>query len=170
MRTKTVADRIAPLALAAAVITVASPPVALAAGGVETGILTCQNVKGSGRTLIIHSTTDIRCVFRSTDGKVVQNYKGESGIGLGVDLNWNPKDKIGYTVVTASGDISQDNYFLAGKYAGGKANVTLGIGGGAQALVGGLNDSVGLKPIALEGSRGFRLAGGLAYLYLEAAR
>ena len=152
---------------AAAAITVASVPAALGAGGVETGILTCQNVKGTGRTLIIHSTTDVRCVFKSTDGKIVQNYKGESGIGLGVDLNWNPKDKIAYTVVTAAGDISPDSYFLTGKYAGGKANVTLGIGAGAQALIGGLNDSVGLQPLGLEGSQGFRLAGGLAYLYLE---
>lgn len=153
---------------AAAAITIGSTPAAIAGGGVETGILTCKNVKGSGRTLIIHSTADIKCVFKSTDGKIVQNYKGESGIGLGVDLNWNARDTIGYTVLTAAGDISPDSYFLTGKYAGGKANVTLGIGAGAQALVGGLDDSVGLQPLGLEGSQGFRLAGGLAYLYLEA--
>lgn len=141
-----------------------------AGSGVQSGILTCENIPGSGINLIIHSVTKIRCNFKSTDGTVVEKYKGETGIGLGVDLSWKREDKIAFAVVTATKDIGPGNYFLAGKYLGGKANVTLGVGGGAASLVGGSKDSIGLQPLALEESKGLGVSGGLGYLYLEPDR
>jgi hypothetical protein len=42
---------------------------------------------------------------------------------------------------------------LAGNYGGGSANVTIGIGLGANVLVGGSNNTVALQPLSLEGNR-----------------
>ena len=131
--------------------------------GVEVGILTCENVPGTGLNLIIHSTTDIKCVFNPAKGDE-ERYKGETGIGLGVDLKWDRKDKITFTVLSNS--FRAGTHQLAGKYAGGKASVTAGLGGGAAVLVGGVENSIGLKP-ALEQSKGFGVAAGLGYMSLE---
>ena len=136
--------------------------------GVDVGLLTCKNVPGSGLNLVIHSTVDIACEFKATDGKV-EHYQGETGIGLGIDLKWNRDEVIYFTVATAAADISPGSHALAGRYVGGKASATLGVGAGAQALIGGSNDNIALKP-ALEESKGFGIAGGLSYLYLEAAK
>ena len=60
-------------------------PHATARGGIEIGVLTCNSVEGTRRNLLIHSTVDVRCVFKTAEGQ--ETYTGETGIGLGVDLN-----------------------------------------------------------------------------------
>jgi hypothetical protein len=69
---------------------------------------------------------------------------------------------------------SQDNTpgagGLAGKFVGGKGSVTLGYGAGAGVLVGGSDRNLTLQPLALEGSKGLGVAGGVSYLTLEHKR
>ena len=48
-----------------------------AAAGFETGILTCKSVPGTRVNLLIHSTEDIKCVFKSTVGNLVQHRSEE---------------------------------------------------------------------------------------------
>ena len=59
------------------------------------------------------------------------------------------------------------SYPLKGKYIGGKASASAGVGIGAAALVGGSNDNFGLNPLALEANQGVGVAGGLGFLYIE---
>lgn len=134
--------------------------------GVEAGVLTCKSVQGTRLNLLIHSTVDVRCIFKNSQGKK-ERYKGETGIGLGVDLNWDRDEKIAFTVLSGGTDIRPGEYSLAGKYAGGKASVTAGVGIGAAALVGGSDDNVALQPLAIEESTGLGIAAGLTYLSLE---
>ncbi|MFQ5355075.1 MAG: DUF992 domain-containing protein [Mariprofundaceae bacterium] len=134
--------------------------------GTKVGVLSCKTVPGSGMNLIIHSTRNVTCEFKSTAGAGSENYKGEMGIGLGIDLNIKQDETIGYTVISA--DFKAGTYQLAGKYAGAKASATLGIGAGAAILLGGSDDSIALQPIALSGSTGLGVAAGIGYLYLEA--
>jgi len=133
--------------------------------GTKIGLLTCKTVPGSGVNLIIHSTRDITCKFESTAGGSAEHYKGEMGIGLGIDLNIKQDETIGYSVLSA--DFKAGTYQLAGKYAGAKASATFGVGVGVAILLGGSDDSIALQPIALSGSTGLGIAAGIGYLYLE---
>jgi hypothetical protein len=47
---------------------------------------------------------------------------------------------------------------LSGGYAGGTASATIGVGIGANALVGGSNNTVALQPLSIEGDQGLNVA------------
>jgi len=134
--------------------------------GTQIGLLECHTVEGSGFTLLISSTADMKCRFNATGG-VVEKYRGETGVALGIDLHWDKKTKIVYTVFAAN--YKAGSYQLAGKYLGGGGSATVGVGVGAQALIGGGDKSISLEP-ALSGSTGAGVSGGLTYFYLEPDR
>jgi len=133
--------------------------------GTKIGMLTCHSVPGTGVSLIIHSTVDIECTFESTDGSGVEHYIGETGVGLGIDLNYDLKRQLAFAVFAA--DTTHGNHKLAGKYGGAGASATAGVGAGAQVLVGGGNKSISLQPV-IEGSTGVGVSAGLTYLFLQA--
>ncbi len=138
--------------------------------GIKIGVLKCNQVPGSGVNLLIHSTVQVTCLYTSVTGERQAIYKGETGIGLGIDLNWNKSETIAFTVFGVSLDTGPDKHPLAGKYLGARASVALGIGLGAQVLVGGGRNQFTLQPLAIEQTKGFGVAAGLRYLYLEPAR
>ena len=138
-------------------------PDAMARGGIEIGVLTCNSVDGTRRNLLIHSTVNVTCVFKTPEGQ--ESYTGETGIGLGVDLNWNRSETTHFVVLGGTSDTRLGAHSLAGRYVGGKASATFGVGAGA--LVGGGSKNISLQPLALEGSSGLGVAGGLGYLILK---
>lgn len=146
-----------------------TPPQTGGRGGVEAGVLTCNSIPGTRLNLLIHSSIDVDCTFETADGKT-ERYTGDSGIGLGVDLNWDRSEKLYFSVVSAGTDITAGAFSLAGRYLGGKASITAGLGVGAAALIGGSDDNIALQPLALETSSGLGLSGGMAYLFLEPAK
>ena len=56
---------------------------------------------------------------------------------------------------------------LAGTYGGLTAGVSLGVGGNANALVGGFGRSIFPQPLSVEGQTGINLSAGVAGLTLE---
>ncbi len=157
------------LALGFAIASV-STPVKSDTTGVKIGILKCHQIKGSRVNLLIHSTTQITCLFTSFNGEKEATYRGETGIGLGIDLNWDKSETINFAVLGISMDIGPDKHPLSGKYIGAKGSVSAGLGMGLQVLVGAGKNQFTLQPLGLETSTGFGVAAGLSYLYLEAAR
>lgn len=143
--------------------------VSAAGGGAKVGVLTCSQVAGTKRNLLITSSTQVTCTYNGDDGSA-ENYKGETGIGLGIDLSWKAEEVVKWVVIAASSDVSPNNHALAGKYYGAKAEATAGVGAQANVLVGGGNKSFTLQPLSLGGQTGFGAAGGLGYLYIEAAK
>jgi len=135
--------------------------------GTKIGVMTCNTVPHSGFTLLIHSTVDIKCRFESTDGSGVEEYVGETGVGLGIDLSSNIKKQMVYVVFAA--DFKSGSYKLAGKYVGAGASASVGVGAGAQVLVGGGNNSVSLKPV-IEGNTGVGASAGITYLFIQPAK
>ncbi len=59
---------------------------------------------------------------------------------------------------------------LAGNYGGVSAEATVGLGVGANALVGGSNDSIALQPLSVQGQQGLNVAVGVSQLKLRSAR
>jgi hypothetical protein len=154
--------------LAAAGLLAASLPFAASAESVRVGVLTCDTVAGSRVNLIVRSTTDVTCEFKDSQGKS-EKYKGESGIALGLDLSFQTQESFAFAVLSSS-KLSAGSHSLAGKYVGGKASATAGVGLAAAALVGGSNDSFGLNPIAVGSNQGLGAAAGIGFLYIEAAK
>jgi hypothetical protein len=134
-------------------------------GGGQLGILECRTVPGSGYSVLIHSSVDVSCLFQKPDA--AERYKGEMGIGLGVDLRWNRRETIRFAVVGLAADTRAGKHALAGKYAGGKASVSIGYGLGADALIGGGEKGIALQPLGIENTEGFGVAAGLGYLILR---
>ena len=56
---------------------------------------------------------------------------------------------------------------LTGGYVGGTASATVGVGVGANVLVGGGSGQVTLQPVSVEGSKGLNVAAGLAEVSLQ---
>ena len=133
---------------------------------VEAGVLACEQV-GTRINLIIHSTANIKCEFTDPDGKV-EHYMGETGVGLGIDLQWKHEEHMAFTVLAGVG-ANANEHALTGKYIGGGASAALGAGLGAAILVGGSADQFSLQPIAISGSTGLGAAAGVTYLYIQPA-
>ncbi len=153
------------LVLAGALLLGLPIPDAMARSGIEIGVLSCNSVAGTRRNLLIHSAVDVRCVFKTAEGE--ETYTGETGIGIGVDLNWNRTETTHFVVLGGTSDARLGAHSLAGTYVGGKASVTVGVGAGAGALIGGGAKNISLQPLAIEGSSGLGVAGGLGYLILK---
>jgi hypothetical protein len=137
-------------------------------GGFQIGVLTCLSNPETQKNRLVASKVAVDCELKYNNGKV-ERYVGETGIRLGVDLNWKREDKLIYTVLAASQDTTPGAGALAGKFAGGKGAVSLWVGGGAGVLVGGGKENLTLQPLALEKSKGFGIAGGVSYLRLQPA-
>lgn len=141
---------------------------AFAEGGMQVGVLECKVVPGSRVNLLIRSTADVDCTFNNNG--TVERYVGETGIGLGLDLSFRKNEVMRFAVIAASSDVNPGGHALAGKYVGGEATATAGVGVGAKALVGGGNKNFSLQPLALETNKGFGASAGLGFLYIEAAK
>lgn len=145
---------------------IALPSAARAADpGVRIGVLNCEAVKGTRLNLLIMSSVDVTCAFEGLNGR--ETYKGETGIGLGADLNLKGVEKISFAVLAATSAYRIGSYALAGRYVGAKASASVGVGAGAAVLLGGGGKNISLQPLAIEGNVGLGAAAGLGYLYLE---
>lgn len=71
-------------------------------------------------------------------------------------------------LVFAPGSIAPGG--LSGAYAGGTASATVGVGVGANVLVGGSNRQIALQPVSVEGSVGLNVAAGIGEIELRYAR
>src|SRR5215207_8793532 len=114
---------------------------AAAQGGVQVGTLTC-NASGAWG-FIFGSTRDLSCTF-SAPGRV-EYYRGQIS-RFGVDIGYTTGGVLIWTVVAPTAMLRPGD--LAGNYGGGSANVTIGIGVGANALVGGSNNTITCSRLA----------------------
>jgi hypothetical protein len=56
---------------------------------------------------------------------------------------------------------------LAGHYGGATASAAIGVGAGANVLVGDFKHSIALQPVSIEGENGLNVAAGIAELSLK---
>jgi hypothetical protein len=155
-------------ALLAALSLAGLPGSAHADTGVRIGYLACESVPGTRLNLLIMSSVDLKCVFNGINGR--ENYRGETGIALGADLNLKGVEKINFAVLAATTDYRIGSHALAGRYLGAKASASAGIGAGAAVLVGAGGKNFSLQPLAIEGNVGLGASAGLGYLYIEPDR
>tara|TARA_B100000315_G_scaffold223224_1_gene227823 strand:+ start:6945 stop:7418 length:474 start_codon:yes stop_codon:yes gene_type:complete len=128
---------------------------------IKVGLLKCIK-SGKGINILIHSQFPVRCLFKDTSGGK-EKYRGKTGVELGLDLQKLEKSKMVFTVLSV-GDLKAGKKSLAGRYLGGTINLTVDVGAGVNALVGGGKNHIALQPIALESTRGIGAAAGIGFL------
>ncbi len=125
------------------------------------GTLNCTVEGGIG--LILGSSKDMTCKFDPANGSGPQRYTGHVG-KLGLDIGVTNESYITWQVI-ASGDLKPGS--LEGNYAGASAEATVGVGLGANVLVGGSDKSITLQPLSVQGQTGLNVALGIGTMDLN---
>jgi len=129
-------------------------------GGVKVGVLTCNVSSGWG--LIFGSSKDLNCTFAPSADKV-ENYTGKIS-KFGVDIGYQKGGVMVWTVFAPTANVAPGA--LQGGYGGVTAGGTVGVGGSANALVGGSDKTISLLPLSIEGATGLNVAAGVASIEL----
>ena len=153
------------LSIAALAWLVVATPAGAAQGGIKAGILTC-NVDG-GFGYILGSSRDVKCTYAPASGKKAETYKGTIS-KFGVDIGYLNSSVMVWSVFAPTSDLKHGT--LAGQYSGATGSATVGMGAGANVLVGGSKNAFTIQPVSIEGSTGLNVAGGIATLTLESVR
>lgn len=130
--------------------------------GVKVGVLSCHVEGGFG--YIIGSSKDMHCMFHPSYGRP-DRYVGSIS-KLGVDIGYTNGARIVWDVVAPTSDMRRGA--LQGDYAGATASATVGVGVGAHVLIGGLDKSIALQPVSVEGNTGLDVAAGVGEMSLRA--
>ena len=148
---------------AAAAMLLVGTSTAQSQSGANVGSLTCNVAGGVG--FVFGSSKELSCLFTRTDGKA-ERYSG-SIKKFGIDIGFTKEAQMVW-LVFAPGNIAAGA--LAGSYGGATASGTVGVGVGANVLLGGSNKQITLQPVSVEGSVGLNVAAGIGAVDLNYVR
>ncbi len=132
--------------------------------GIKVGELTCNVASGWG--FVFGSSKDLHCTFHGNRAHGGEHYTGAVS-KFGVDIGYTEGGVLVWGVFAPSSDIRPGA--LEGDYAGATASATIGVGLGANVLVGGLDKSIALQPVSVEGNKGLNVAAGIGAISLHSA-
>ena len=157
--------RLAAITLVAIAVSVV--PSAAQKANATLGLLDC--IVEGGKGFIIGSQKNLQCTFTSANKKLAP----ETYVGVikkfGLDVGATKKAVLRWRVLAPSRDAYAPGV-LAGDYAGVSAEATVGVGGGANLLVGGPRKSLTLQPLSLQTQSGLNVAAGVTSFQLRAAK
>jgi hypothetical protein len=146
---------------AMAALTASAAPQAQAQARVEVGVLTCTVRGGAG--FIVGSTKDLRCRFNKSGRD--EFYRGTIS-KFGIDIGTTKQTSIAWAVLAPTAQLPPGS--LNGNYGGVSAEATVGLGVGANALIGGSSKNIILQPLSVQAQQGLNIAAGIAALSLRA--
>ena len=94
----------------------------------------------------------------------VEHYSGSIS-KFGADIGYLKSAVILWAVAAPTKDLKPGA--LEGHYAGASASLTLGVGAGANVLIGGFDQSIALQPVSVEGQNGLNVAAGVGEMTLK---
>ena len=156
---KQVWSAIGVLGLAAAMAIQGTP--AQAQGGVRVGTLNCNVASGWG--FVFGSSREMRCVF-SSGPRNEEHYTGTIS-RFGVDIGFTRGGVLVWAVFAPTRNMAPGA--LAGNFAGATASAAVGVGAGANVLLGGSNRTISLQPLSIEGNTGLNVAAGIGAISLR---
>jgi hypothetical protein len=159
---KQVWSTIGVLGLAAAMLAIQAPPVQ-AQGGVRIGTLSCNVASGWG--FVFGSSRQLRCVFSGGPGQE-DHYTGIIS-RFGADIGFTRGGVLVWAVLAPTNNLAPGA--LAGNFAGATASAAVGVGAGANVLIGGSNNTISLQPLSIEGNTGLNVAAGIGAITLRYA-
>jgi hypothetical protein len=128
------------------------------------GMLTCRTSPSLG--LIVGSTQKLACQYRDNAGWT-QDYYGRMN-RIGLDIGVTAGGVMAWAVIGSTGAVRPGS--LTGRFVGASGEVSVGVGAGANVLIGGTAQGISLQPISVEGQVGVNLALGVAGLTLSPVR
>jgi hypothetical protein len=148
------------LALAAIAMTVT----AAAAQDTRTQIGRLSCIVDPGIGFVLGSSKDMSCTFHRRNGND-ESYEGTID-KLGFDIGFTGKTRIEWIVFSVrDADVRRGS--LAGTYVGASHEVTLGLGLGANWLVGGSKNGYALQPWSVQGQVGLNYSWTFTRLTLD---
>ena len=137
-----------------------APPLQ-AQGGIQVGTLSCHVASGWG--FVFGSSKALRCTFAPAPGRV-EFYAGTIN-KFGVDIGYTQGGVLVWAVFAPTANLGPGA--LSGNYVGATGSATVGVGAGANVLVGGSNRTVSLQPVSVEGNTGLNVAAGIGSISLR---
>ena len=128
------------------------------------GMLTCRTSASLG--LIVGSTQRLACQFKGDTGWT-QDYIGRIN-RIGLDIGFTAGGVMAWGVLGSTGVVRPGS--LTGRFVGASGEISVGVGVGANVLVGGTAQGISLQPLSVEGQVGLNLALGVAGLTLTPVR
>jgi hypothetical protein len=125
------------------------------------GTLTCKGGPNVG--LVVGSQQKLDCKFNPAGKGREREFKGTI-TKVGLDIGYKAESVIIWTVLGSSDKVPSK--VLVGNYGGVSAEVSVALGVGANALVGGSDKSIVLQPLSVQGQTGLNLAVGVTGLTL----
>jgi Protein of unknown function (DUF992) len=141
---------------------IASAVPAAAQTRAKVGMLTCKTGPSVG--LIVGSRQHMQCRFAPDNGLPSEIYAGTI-TRLGLDVGISAGGVMAWGVLATTATLP--NGSLRGRYVGASGDISLGLGAGANVLVGGSHNTLSLQPLSVEGQAGVNLALGVAGLVLR---
>jgi hypothetical protein len=145
-----------------ALLTLTLPLLAQSPNWVKVGGLGCTMSPTIG--LLVVSEQKLNCKFTPDGPYPVENYTGTMGT-VGIDVGVIGGGLLAWAVYMPTQGPPQGS--LAGTYGGASGSIALGVGAGANVLLGGSGRSVMLQPISVEGSVGIEVTLGVSALTLQ---
>lgn len=126
------------------------------------GTLTCRGNGSVG--LILGSSQRMSCEFQRVRGGAAVTYTARI-TRIGLDLGVKGRNTMVWTVLSSTDNPATGA--LAGRYAGVAASAAVGVGVGANALIGGSSNSIVLQPLSVQVQTGVNVAVGVKGLTLS---
>lgn len=130
------------------------------ADGVKIGTLSCHEAGGWG--FIFGSSRAVHCTYSGAGH--MERYNGDIS-KFGVDVGYQGSAVLLWDVIAPN--TGMERGALSGHYGGVDASAAVGVGAGANVLVGGFNRSFTLQPVSIEGETGLNVAAGVGELTLH---
>jgi hypothetical protein len=148
----------------AAVILVTASATAQGPAWPQVGMLNCRLNPSIG--FIIAGHQSMECRFTPNEPEPPQSYEGAINT-IGLDLGFTTCGALGWAVFAPT--VGAPPGSLTGEYVGVSGDVGIGVGGGANVLVGESGRTFALQPLSLEGSVGINVSLGVSALKLRPA-
>ena len=129
----------------------------------QAGVLTCKLNPSIG--FIIAGHQSMECSYKPSGPNPPQAYEGAINT-VGLDFGVTAGGVLAWAVFAPTQGIATGA--LAGEYVGASGDIGLGVGVGANVLVGGSGRTVALQPLSVEGSVAINITLGVSMLKLRA--
>lgn len=126
----------------------------------KVGMLTCDSYGSVG--WVIGSSSDLSCTFKNRHGGN-EYYSGDI-TKVGPDIGFKRQERLVWAVYAPGYQVPQGR--LDGTYVGVSAAIGLGLGFGANVLVGNLKNNLNLVPVSVSANVGLNASAGIGALTL----
>ena len=148
---------------ALALVAMTSPTRTKAQSWTQIGVLTCRLNPSIGFVIAGHQSME--CNYQPAGPFPPQPYQGALNT-VGLDIGVTAGGVLSWTVFAPTTGVPAGA--LAGEYVGASGDVGLGLGAGANVLLGGSGRTIALQPLSVQGSIAVNVALGVSMLKLRA--